>query len=364
MLDLKEIIWEITAKCNNGCSYCGSAGVTKTLDNPTDDDLITIAKEIALYPPEEINISGGDPTLVDVTVHKEIVRIFKEANIIPKILINPISFSRNGEEPVLDIINLYDAIGISVNTEEEYLLLNGALITFGLDMNKVTIISNFNKSNLWMFDNILSMASKHNRPWQVMVTMFPLPSDDAIYESDLAVNEFFSKIRSAQTTFNKLILADNINAGQCTAGTHSLGILYTGDVVPCLSMRAWDPDIDSQVQGNLLNDSTLRGIWENNFKEQRFGGFKCCQDHCNNIGRRKDVQDVVIPGEFPDFPDFPKCPTIPKYPNKPNDWPPRDIVMVYGVSRDNTTCETNPTPYNGPSWEELAKLYGNNDKRD
>lgn len=371
MIDLKEIIWEITAQCKNGCAYCGSADITDVSNLP-NEDLITIAKNIAAYPPKEINISGGDPTLVDVTVHKEIVKIFREAGIIPKILINPISLSKYGVDVVSNIVELYDAIGVSINTEEEYSIFYDNFTSLRF-INSVTIISNFNKSNLWLFDKLLDLAKTYNRPWQIMVTMYPLNNDNAIYESELATTEFFNKIGKINYTpskYNKVILADNINAGKCTAGIHSLGILDNGDVVPCLSMRAWD-DIYQQVQGNILCsnfENPLKHIWENEFRAQRFSKFKCCQDHCNNIGRQ-----YVSKKDPLDFPLNPMSPTIPTYPNipspkwpKPNDYPPSDIVMVYGVGMDRHTMWELPTPEidtsNIPSWEEIVKKQ--QDKKD
>jgi MoaA/NifB/PqqE/SkfB family radical SAM enzyme len=57
-LKLKELIWEITGECKNNCSYCGSK---KTNDKTVSDGVVLqIANKIAKYPPNEINISGGD----------------------------------------------------------------------------------------------------------------------------------------------------------------------------------------------------------------------------------------------------------------------------------------------------------------
>ena len=84
MLELKEIIWEITTECHNNCEYCGSCSVTDAATKI--EDMLTIASNIATYPPESVNVSGGDPTLVPLAVHREIVDKFRAAKIIPKII--------------------------------------------------------------------------------------------------------------------------------------------------------------------------------------------------------------------------------------------------------------------------------------
>ena len=83
-IKLKEIVWEITGECNNGCTYCGSKSI-RTIKN-SNKTILTIAKAIAQYPPEEINISGGDPFLVEPDIHEEIVHLFKIKNVVCKFL--------------------------------------------------------------------------------------------------------------------------------------------------------------------------------------------------------------------------------------------------------------------------------------
>ena len=357
MLDLKEIIWEITTKCNNNCDYCGSAGCAS--DPITDsEDIRAIANKIAMYPPSAINISGGDPTLVDAKIHQEITKIFRANDIEPKIIVNPLSMRGPLIGNFVDVIALYDAIGISLNTEEELKVLNDNLLD--INLYKVAFISNFNKNNLWMFDTIFTFIQslKTNCTWQVQFTMFMDEEDpNAIYNSELATAEFFKKIEDARHIYSKILLADNVNNGVCTAGTNSLGILANGDVIPCLSMRSWCKDIPAQVQGNLLDTlpNPLKEIWENMFKEYRFSKGLCCKDHCKNvvfddnapasmleeIARRRDNEPTT----------WPKLPTVPGSPVYPRPGDP-NIVMVYGVNLNPPTF--NPPEYNGPSWEDIV----------
>ena len=359
MLKIKELIWEITTECNNGCSYCGSSGLPHVTKNLSDTYIIEIAKKIVEYPPEEVNISGGDPTLVGINIHKQIVDMFHNANIIPKIIVNPISIIKNNDAVFINIINLYDAVGMSVNTEDELTVFNEHKAK--LDMSKVTFISNFNKSNLWMFDIIYNLAKDTNRPWQVQYTMFKDESKLAIYESELAIKQFYTKLADAQNSYTKIVFGDNINAGSCTAGINTLGILASGDVVPCLSMRAWVDDIKDHIQDNLLRPGTnLEFIWQTKFKEQRFSTFKSCMEHCKNTAFRKEVQEILNaepkPIPWKDIIDAP-VPTMPVTPK----YPPNDIVMVYGVQMDErgpwnipvNIIETSDLP----SWDELKRKH-------
>jgi hypothetical protein len=119
---------------------------------------------------------------------------------------------------------------------------------------------------------------------------------------------------------------------KCTAGINSIGILASGGVVPCLSTQAWTSD--DQVEGNILNTS-LEEIWENNFKEQRFGCFYCCKDACGNksmsLKHAKSYEEKKLTKKelnelLDELGKLDEPPTYPDYPvGNPN------VVIVYGV---------------------------------
>ena len=291
-LKLKEIIYEITGKCKNNCSYCGS----KECWNEGIDErrILSIAKEIASYPPEEIDISGGDPLQVEFTVHERIVKILHDAGVRCKILFNPKSLrilsERNHTEEEygyaenkVEILKLYDWIGISINTKEELEIYSkmSSLSRTKID-SKLTVISNFNVSNVFLFSEIAEFVKATNIGWQIQYTMYSDDSDLAIYKNDEARKFLFESIDKAQLDGVKIIVADNMNCGTCSAGKNSLGILSDGTIVPCLSMRSWIKDIKSVSQGNIAKGQSLELIWNDRFKEQRFADFKCCKDWVGN----------------------------------------------------------------------------------
>ena len=335
-LKLKEIIWEITGRCENGCSYCGSKDQWK--EGIYNETILKIADKICEYPPEEIDISGGDPLLIDREIHSEIIHKFHSAGInAVKILVNPKSFKKT--MAVTNIIELYDWVGVSINTEEE---LNIFKPSAGYNiMMRTTVISNFNTTNLYMFEYIKEFVKNNNLQWQIQLTMTN-KTHEAIYKSDLAFETLSSYIRKALDEGVKIICADNLNGAACGAGIQSLGILSNGDVVPCLSMRSWFKDIKEVVVGNVLDDggtetNILQMIWENKFLDIRFRGFHCCKDECGN--KCFNYNQFPKPGSIVER--WMKQEKEGKVPNlSPKDTPKQPIqnrlrgVMAYAVSME------------------------------
>lgn len=381
MLDLKEIIWEITNCCNNKCSYCGSTQVTNKVCDTSEEQMVAIAKAIAAYPPESIDISGGDPTLVSSLTHTKILEVFRNAGIVPKILMNPLSIVNNTWKKVDAVISQYDVIGVSINVEDEYTIFNEHQKKF--DMSKVTFVSNFNKTNLWMFDRLLALAMQYNRPWQIQFTMYTEENSNAIYESEIAINEFFTKIADARSKYAKIALGDNINRGTCTGGIHTLGVLSSGAVIPCVSMRAWIKNVEAHTQGNLLKGDSLKDIWETQFKDQRFSQHKCCATHCKGVAWRKDVEEIlskkITKIDLPDLSEFDIPDIVPggmddiilmygivpdRWPKNPTPMPPTMVygvtpntTMVYGVVQDPTSIDISNPPdiRDNPIWKHIKK---------
>jgi len=283
LVKLKEIIWEITGRCENKCFYCGSKDVWNV---PIDDKrIIDIAKKIAVYPPEQIDVSGGDPLLVSFETHKKVVKILKDAKVLVKILVNPKSFMQgevwsttSNSSVKRKVLGLYDWIGLSVNTKEEL----DCVSNLSLVSDNTTIITNFNAVNVFLFDEIKKVVKEHDSRWQIQFTVSKDPEDSiAIYNNEGAMCYLSERVNSAFAEKVDIVLSDNCNNGICTAGRYSCGILWSGNVIPCLSMRSWVSSIDDCVVGNI-REKSLQEIWENCFDDYRIRQFKCCKDHCKN----------------------------------------------------------------------------------
>lgn len=330
---LEEIIYEITGKCKNRCNYCGSSDVW---DSQIDEGKIEkIIDLIAEYPPRVINISGGDPLEVSLGTHRYLA---EKLTCVRHIIINPKSIKHAGEYTVQHILEHYNWIGLSVNTYEE---LEAAQVIIDNYTNKVTLITNFNLLNAFLFSGIKDVLNRSDAtkfiPWQIQYTMFFNDDDERAMYRDARSVEYLRKaiIEALQQGMN-IILADNLNSGPCGAGMRSVGILENGDVIPCLSMRSWCKMDDSLIQGNLFEES-LQVIWEDKFQDYRFHEFKCCKDACNAPLNIKD-EDLIIPDKEKTFAElgkelmdgFRSPDTI-----QPKRGPIWDKTLVYGVGRTN-----------------------------
>ena len=354
-IKLNEIIWEITGQCKNNCSYCGSKN---QWDEPICEDKIKSIVDAIIeseIKPKCIDISGGDPLLVDVETHRYIVNKLKSAKISPKILCNVKSLKNNFDN-VLKIIGLYDWIGVSINTSEDIELFKG-LSWSAFTGASYTIISNFNLENIFIFDDIRNLASSYNKPWQIQYTVYEEENNPlALYNNESARNKFFELIHDCLND-NKinLVISDNLNDSKCGAGISVIGLLSDGTIVPCLSMRSWNKNIKDVSQGNILKEG-LTNIWKNKFVDYRFSTFKCCKDHCKNKcferniktnvhttlkepnwWEEKPTEQTPVPEkiEIPYIPP-PPFPCDPYYPNQ------RPQICMYAVFMPNDSNPYNP----------------------
>lgn len=335
-LKLREIVWEITGACNNGCKFCGSKDVWQ--EKIDTERIKKIVDEIINYKPQELDVSGGDPLLVPLEIHQYIEYMFsRSAGIKCKILANPKSIKCLGSERTTEIFKLYSHIGISINDQETMDCAKSFSTLLSNFSSKITYITNFNLSNVFLFDEIKNFVG--NNLWMIQFTVYDKPNELALYENDGALAFLNKKIKEAQGA--RIIVADNANSFACTAGLNSCGILSDGSVVPCLSMRCWSEDISKEIQGNILQ-TPLETIWKEKFSEQRFSTFKCCKDHCS----RKCIE---LKSENDSLTDYEKA--IKKL--KPFN-PEQPIAIFYGVFPADEFGKLKPKPRYSPGIQMYA----------
>lgn len=279
-IKLREIIWEITGECHNNCSYCGSKDVSKKTLNHRE--IADIARSIADFPPQEINISGGDPLILPIELHTEILKILRLSNIVCKIIVNPRSIAST-LSAAIDIIEMYDWVGVSINNQKELQIFEN--IVEQKVIENYTVITNFNGQNLYQFDEIEAFVKKYDKMWTIQFTVY---QDDnnllALYHPDneIAFEQLQNKVKGSSA---KIILSDNIRDDMpCGAGFTSVGITYNGFVIPCLSMRSWR-DIELLCTAGFYKNlftTPFEEIWRTSFIEERFYEFMCCKDACLN----------------------------------------------------------------------------------
>lgn len=267
-LKLREIAWEITNQCRNNCEYCGSSHILNRAAELSRNDYCYIIDNIKNYPPDRLDVSGGDPLLVDFDIHAYLI-----SRLSPRtkcsIIVNPLSFAR--DRSGIGIVNLYQRVGISINTKAELEAFNSVC---HMIQKPVTIITNFSLLNHMLVDHFSQGIA--DRLWQIQFTM--TKDQTSLYDKPNELSVLNDKLGMHS---GPMVIADNANNACCCAGINSLGLLYDGSVVPCLSMRSWVDKIEDQIQGNLLI-SELKTIWMQRFQKQRFEDTLCCKDYCRH----------------------------------------------------------------------------------
>jgi MoaA/NifB/PqqE/SkfB family radical SAM enzyme len=329
-LQLNEILWEISPKCNRfgtetQCKFCGSTEL-KHCDELPPNKIIQIADNICSYPPQELTFTGGELGTMNEELLRAVIGKFKSANIKLKVVTNGYFLDK-----FIDIHLDMSSVGISINTENDMIASYDHILEVRKKMNLTTVmITNFGTHNIWNFHQLKEYAQKFDA-WQVQATMgeFQLNKDGIKHLLSLlaTVNTTVSSNltwTSTTTTFlnnscsipkNKLkvVLADNLQPNiPCIAGINACSITFDGYVIACLSQRSYQ---DSNViYGNMLEEN-LQDIWENSFKDIRFPERDCklCRKCCK---------------DYIEFPEIEK-PSIEQQDNKI--YPAPQGTYVYGV---------------------------------
>lgn len=330
MLKLKEVLWEITPKCNRDCSFCGSSGIVEHINtypqNNTKQLPISQLQEIAAgfadYEVETVTLTGGEPGMLSP---KEFDLVLSEMHEYVK-YIKVVSNGYILEQPKHNLERI-SQIGISVNDQQDIDYLK----KFGIDiLRNITFITNFGKHNTFDFDLIREYVSNTCASiWQVQLTM----GKDLQLNLD-GIKFLKDKIKWAQNDMTNsgqaLIEADNLqNCHKCRAGINSCGVLYNGDVVACLSGRCFEKDGFAILRYGNLFERNIREIWETEFREIRFNGDE------SHVCRKHLPIDVYANS----------CPIgeieLPKFKNP--------IQMVYGVFGPKTIEPYSPPDDDGGS---------------
>lgn len=291
-LTLKHILWELTVKCNNNCDYCGSKNIINKVDDTTSFTYENILNNIIKYPPQEaVTLTGGEPTISSY-FENTLVKL-AENQIKVRLVTKNYDFYFNKGDKYTTSLELLDWVGLSINTKEDIEYINnnmglkGCKILEGCKIkNKTTMITNFGSHNIFEFEELYNHFIGHSyKVWQIQLTMgkqYQLNKEGIKY----LYNQIFEKTN--QIPNNPIInignqqiqISDNMQAiHQCMGGVADCSISYDGEVMSCLSKRTWATPIPLN-RDMLLENNTLKDIWENKFKDERFNNcVKCCRDY-------------------------------------------------------------------------------------
>jgi radical SAM protein with 4Fe4S-binding SPASM domain len=279
--ELRDVVLEITKRCNLRCRHCGS-GCTdlfgRTLELEISEWEKVISK-LAEMNAKRVVFSGGEPTL-----KKGIQDLFSQI----KSLGMEYGIITNGfclEDEILNalVANPPYAVGFSIDgmsTTHNNIRQNGN--SFGRCLYSITkvkkeklpvcIVTTVNKWNYRELEDIAKLANDFCADsWQIQMTF---PAGRAKKQKDFLIdqrifNEIFLLIARLRKKYENMrieaadcfafappgLIRDEEWQG-CQAGMTTIGIDAYGDVMPCLSMRA------AAICGNVKKNS-LREIWKN-----------------------------------------------------------------------------------------------------
>ncbi len=332
-LKLREVIWEINARCNKNCTYCGSKGIIAPENELSPAQLCGIAKQLSEYEVNEVTLSGGEPGIIEEATLKGVIRALRPKighEVVVKAVTNGTLLTRH---PVI-AAEMFDRIGLSINSIAD--CENAKKILKDYKQNNITFITNFGKHNWFEFTEIRDfflLNQKRGVLWQVQLTTgndFLLPPG--------AIDELRCKL----SVVKDAVLADCLQVEhECTAGLMSCGILWDGSVVGCLSERTYIKTDKMKIYGCLVGGGrrTLKDIWETEFRDIRFDNT------------RKSCRDCI---KYPKCTTKPKLPVpFPTQPFEPTPWKPEDgtganpwsqpIVVMYAVSSPSDVPPNHPT---------------------
>jgi MoaA/NifB/PqqE/SkfB family radical SAM enzyme len=270
-LKLDHVLWELTPKCNKNCDYCGSKSI-QSADEPSKELVDKITQELIDYKVPSVTLTGGEPTISPY--FEEVVTKLHEAGIKVKVVTNGMNL-----KPMKEVAQY----GISVNTLDDiFPPYRPFAMTNEFLREKGTIITNFGLHNIFDFDKIADFVIKSEASvWQIQLTMGKgMLSSSGIAHLRKLINERFPHSNPyspiIETGTVQIQLADNLQyVHDCMAGIKTCSITFDGDIVACLSERAWGDYFS--FEGNL-EGQTLKYIWENEFNQKRFDCSKCCRD--------------------------------------------------------------------------------------
>jgi MoaA/NifB/PqqE/SkfB family radical SAM enzyme len=353
----KEILWEVTNKCNKNCLYCGSKD---TINNPNIKELSTrdkkaMALNIVKLGPEEITFTGGEPGCVaDEVIYlakmmsekvksKVITNGYNIHNFISESTISAIGWSINSTEDISAAETLMNTIGFQDIQKE---------LGFG---GKITVVTNFGNHNIFQFKKLFDFIKEHHCYWQLQLTEgagLTLTKEGILHLYDL-INQYCVPCNDMG-----FCLADDLQiTHKCSAGIHGIGITCDGYVTSCLSKRSWSKV--ETTEANLVNLKTyqsLSDIWASDyFNKERFGDdCECCRskiqypnvpfDYVPVMKMRLDTPVVTTTNPADGLKPW-------GFPTKiPNDGPNNPIIIMYGIS---PATPKSPMPY---PWGEI-KVY-------
>lgn len=302
MYKLREVVIEITKRCNLNCIHCGSDCGSKAAENELSiEEWENALLQLSEMKVEKVVFSGGEPTLK--TGLEKILLFAGELGIKVGFISNGLLiFSELLQETLFKSKPF--AVGLSIDglkrthnkvrgnqSSWQNLMRNISLLQeLGVQICAVTTLHKLNYRELPQLANFLSLAEIDS--WQLQLAM---PSGRMRKQVNLLITEEnFQEICKEVLWLRNLYPRLNIQSADCfglapensirsdywtgcTAGISSMAIDACGNIMPCLSLQ-------NCHRGENLKRKSLSEIWESSseFDFNRQFRIKDATGKCEN----------------------------------------------------------------------------------
>lgn len=299
----KQVVWELTLKCNLSCIHCGSSAGKARQNELSTKESLKLCDELAELNAEQICLIGGEPFL-----HKDWDKIGEKITDLGlKLLI--ISNGYITKKDIISKLSSLEPYSITISldgaTPQTHDHIRGVSGSFDHATQFIsaceqaelplTVITTVNKLNFHELPKLKDFLLERDIAWQIQAAA---PEGRFSRHLALTKNEFYSVglfIASLQNQYTKkelpvigahcfgynsrciplLGLYEKWNG--CQAGISIVSIKSNGDVIGCLSLP------DEYIEGNIRNQS-LTTIWNNpnNFAYNRQYTPQDLGNNCTN----------------------------------------------------------------------------------
>lgn len=281
MYELKEVVIEITQKCNLGCLHCGSAcGYRAAGDELSIEEWKDVLKQLAEMEVKKIVFSGGEPTLKKG--FEELLSCAKRFGIKVGFISNGLVLFSESLQKVMRESKPF-AVGLSIDGLKEThnkirgnkeswrgLMQNISLLQeLEIQICAVTTLNKLNYREMPKLAGLLDLIEIDS--WQLQLAMpsgrmhgqagLLLSEDEfrAICLSVLSLRKQYSRLNIQAADCFGIAPEDSIRSffwGGCSAGINSIGIDAVGNVMPCLSLQ-------EGARCENVREKPLAEIWAN-----------------------------------------------------------------------------------------------------
>lgn len=275
---LREVVAEVTKKCNMNCMHCGSGCNNEKPERElTVNEWYSIIFQLAKMNVEKIIFSGGEPT--ERAGMEEIIKFTVESGMKYGLITNALNFPESLFKTMLEYRPF--SVGVSIdgfnkthntirrNSKSwlQIIKLVEKLNDNDIQICAITTINKMNYMELPILAELISLAEIDS--WQLQVVM---PAGRAKEQKDFLIDEeIFRRVAQEVIGFRARYPNVNIQAADCfglapeniirsdcwdgcSAGIASMGIDSEGNVMPCLSIR-------EEAKCGNIRESTIVEIW-------------------------------------------------------------------------------------------------------